>query len=280
MGAIDLILNLAALLLWLNWRSLSMDPLAMSPPTTLIGTLRRAEPRRARRWPLLAGIAGLLFVRAVLYWQVGPAANWTPSLKLGAITLSFRHDFFTRALAFSGLSFVFTLVVFYGWLLFLSLVNNRVPDTEPLQKLARLHLGWFERWPWVIRLLGPLLFTGTLWLALAPLFVRWQIIPRPISFLQRLEQAGAIGLGFYLSWKYLIVTLLVVYLFNSYVYLGTHPLWNFITVTGRNLLIPIRFLPLRLGKVDLSPILAIALVVALWQLAGRGLTNLYEKFPL
>jgi uncharacterized protein YggT (Ycf19 family) len=280
MGAIDLMLNLAALLLWFNWRSLAMDPLALSPPTTLIGTLRRAEPRRTSRWPLLAGIVGLLFVRAVLYWQVGPAANWTPSLKLGAITLSFRHDFFARALTFSGLSFVFTLVVFYGWLLLLSLVNCKVPDSEPLQKLTRLHLGWLERWPWVFRLLGPLLFTSLLWLALASLFVRWQVIPRPTSSLHRLEQAGAIGLGVYLSWKYLIVTMLVIYLINSYVYLGSHPLWNFITVTGRNLLTPLRFLPLRLGKVDFSPILAITLVVVLWQLAGRGLTNLYERLPL
>jgi len=110
--------------------------------------------------------------------------------------------------------------------------------------------------------------------------VRWQVIPRPTSSLHRLEQAGAIGLGVYLSWKYLIVTMLVIYLINSYVYLGSHPLWNFITVTGRNLLTPLRFLPLRLGKVDFSPILAITLVVVLWQLAGRGLTNLYERLPL
>src|SRR5262245_18314398 len=206
MGAIDLLLNLAALLLWLNWRSLSLDPLALSPPTTLVGTLRRAEARRAQRWPLLAAIVALLFVRAVLYWQLGPAADWTPSLKLGVITLSFRHDFFARALAFSGLSFLFTIVVFYGWLLFLSVVNSAAPDTEPLQKLVRLHLGWFERWPWLVRLLVPLLACMVLWLAVGPLLASWQVIPRPFSVIHRLEQAGAIGLGVYLSWKYLIVT--------------------------------------------------------------------------
>jgi hypothetical protein len=280
MGAIDLILNLAALLLWLNWRSMALDPLAMSPPTTLVGTLRRAEPRRAKRWPLLAAILALLFIRAVLYWQLGPAADWTPSLKLGVITLSFRHDFFARALAFSGLSFVFTLVVFYAWLLFVSLVNSAAPDEEPLQKLVRLHLGWFERLPWLARLLGPLLASALIWLAIAPLLTNWQIIPRPLSVLHRMEQAGAIGLGVYLSWKYLILPLLLVYLINSYVYLGRHAVWSFISLTGRNLLKPARFLPLRIGRLDFAPVIAIPAVIFLWQVAGRSLTRLYERLPL
>ena len=45
MGIIDFILNLAGLLLWLNWRALRFDPLGKRTPATLIGTLRRAEPR-------------------------------------------------------------------------------------------------------------------------------------------------------------------------------------------------------------------------------------------
>ncbi len=44
MGLIDFILNLAGLLLWLNWRAAKADPLGKSKPATLIGTLRRAEP--------------------------------------------------------------------------------------------------------------------------------------------------------------------------------------------------------------------------------------------
>ena len=280
MGAIDLLLNLAALLLWLNWRSMGLDPLALSPPTTLVGTLRRAEPRRTQRWPLLVAILGLLFLRAVLYWQLGPAADWTPSLRLGVITVSFRHDYFERALAFSGLSFVFTLIIFYACLLFLSVVNRSAPETEPLQKLVRLHLGWFERVPWIARLLVPLLLSALIWLAVEPLLTNWRIIPRPFSLLHRLEQATAIGLGIYLSWKYLIVALLIVYLINSYVFFGRHVLWDFITLTGQNLMKPVRFLPLRLGKVDFAPVVAIPVVIVLWQMAGRGLTRFYERLPL
>ncbi len=46
MALIDFILNLAGLLLWLNWRSVRLDPLGKRTPATLIGTLRRAEPQR------------------------------------------------------------------------------------------------------------------------------------------------------------------------------------------------------------------------------------------
>ena len=53
MGIIDFILNLAGLLLWLNWRSNRFDPLVKRMPATLMGTLRPAAPKRLRRWHLL-----------------------------------------------------------------------------------------------------------------------------------------------------------------------------------------------------------------------------------
>ncbi|HTQ50904.1 MAG TPA: hypothetical protein VMJ12_09355, partial [Candidatus Acidoferrales bacterium] len=106
MGIIDFILNLAGLLLWLNWRSLRFDPLGKRTPATLIGTLRRAEPRKLRRWHLLAVLGGLLFLRAVLYWQVGSGVGWASgTLNLGVIELSFRSDHFRHILLFSLFSF-------------------------------------------------------------------------------------------------------------------------------------------------------------------------------
>jgi hypothetical protein len=75
MGLIDFILNLAGLLLWLNWRSIRFDPLGKRTPATLVGTLRRAEPSRLRRWHLLAVLGGLLLLRALFYWQIGSASK-------------------------------------------------------------------------------------------------------------------------------------------------------------------------------------------------------------
>jgi uncharacterized protein YggT (Ycf19 family) len=279
MALIDLILDLAGLLLWLNWRSSSFDPLTRTTPTTLIGTLRRAEPSKSRGWYFLAAVIALLFLRSLLYWQIGPTVDWMPTLKLGAISISFRSDFFSRAILFSLLSFSATLVIFYLWLLFFSVVNGRTDEADPLQKLVRLHLGWVERWPRLLKLLLPLLFITLLWYAFNPLLVRWEIIPAVKSALHRLEQAGAIALGVYLAWKYLIAGLLVLYLLSSYVYLGNHVFWNFLTITGRNMLKPFRVLPLQIGKIDLAPLLAIALVLAASRFAERGLTDLYRRLP-
>ena len=52
------------------------DPLGQRTPATLIGTLRRAEPRRLRRWHLPAALGGLLLLRAVFYWQIGSGVGW------------------------------------------------------------------------------------------------------------------------------------------------------------------------------------------------------------
>src|SRR5947207_3128845 len=98
MSLIDFILNLAGLLLWLNWCSIRFDPLLSRSPASLTGTLRRAEPHRLRRWHFLLALAALLLFRALIYWQIGSAVAWTPSLPLGAVALCFRSDFFGRAL--------------------------------------------------------------------------------------------------------------------------------------------------------------------------------------
>ncbi len=94
MNWVDLILNIAGLLLWLNWRAGKADPLGKRTPATLIGTLRSAAPQKIRRWDVPAVLAGLIFSRAVFYWLIGPALHWSGTINLGVITLSFRSDKF------------------------------------------------------------------------------------------------------------------------------------------------------------------------------------------
>ena len=57
MGIVDFILNLAGLLLWLNWRSNRFDPLVKRLPATLMGTLRPAAPKRLRSCVIIASLA-------------------------------------------------------------------------------------------------------------------------------------------------------------------------------------------------------------------------------
>ena len=96
MGLIDFILNLAGVLVWLSWRSLRFDPLVKTTPATLVGTLRRAEPRRMKGWQSLAGLAALLVLRALLYRQIGPEADWTPRLNLFFVAPPFSSHRFSH----------------------------------------------------------------------------------------------------------------------------------------------------------------------------------------
>lgn len=279
MPLIDFILNLAGLLLWLSWCSAGFDS-PVRTPATLAGTLRKADPAGPRRWRFLAFLLGLLWFRAWIYGVIGPAVNWTPSLDLGFITLSFRGDHPRIMLLFSLLSFGLALGVFYLWLLLLSLLNRRVPDTDPLQKLVRLHLGWVEGWPIPLKALLPFLLGGLLWLALHPLLSLMSIIPAARSPEQLLEQAAFLGVAAYLAWKYLIVSILFLHLLNSYVFLGHHPVWNFVNATARSLLLPLRWVPLRLGPIDFSPLVGIALVFLVGEAASRlPLTGFYKFLP-
>jgi len=277
MGLIDFILNLAGLLLWLNWRSVRFDPLGKRTPATLIGTLRRAEPRRLRRWHLLAALGGLLLLRALFYWQIGSAARWTGILNLSVITLSFRSDYFVRMLLFSIFSFGLTLGVFYLWLLLLSILAG--PEPLPFHRLVRMPLGGIDRWARGVKFLLPLIVTATFWWLASWLLAWLQVIPEPVSPAHRIEESLVIGLSSYLTWKYLAGALLVLHLLNSYIYFGKHPFWGYVNAGAQTLLSPLRALPLRVGKADFAPVVGIVLVFLAAELAGRGLVLLYGKLP-
>ena len=275
MGLVDFILNLAGLLLWLNWRSLRFDPLGKRKPATLIGTLRRAEPQRLRRWHLLAAIGGLLLVRAVFYWQIGLVSKpvWAGTLNLGVIALSFLSNSFGRMCLFSVFSFGLMLAVVYLWLLLLSILAG----PKPIHGLVQLQLGVADRWPRQVKLFLPLPAIALLcWLA--SWLLEWcGIIPGPVSMVQRIGQSLLVGLDSYLVWKFLIAVLLTLHLLNSYVYFGRHPFWDYVNATARTLLQPLHRVPLRAGKVDIAPVVGIVLVFLLAGLAERGLIFIYER---
>jgi len=275
MGLIDFILNLAGLLLWLNWCSVRFDPLGKRTPATLIGTLRRAEPNRLRRWHLLAALGGLLLLRALFYWQIGAAFKpvWAGKLDLDVTALYFRSDSLNRMLVFSVFSFGLTLGVMYVCLLLLSILAG----PEPFHRLVRMPLGGIDRWSRKAKLLLPLIvMAGLWWLATWPL-ANLQIIPKPVTALQRIEESLLIGLGCYLTWKYIAGALLALHLLNSYIYFGKNPFWAYVNAEAQTLLSPLRALPLRAGKVDFAPVVGIVMVFMAAELAGWLLVFLYGK---
>lgn len=279
MGYVDFILNLAGLLLWIKWRSLPFDPIHKRTPATLVGTLRRAAPSHFRRWHLLAAIGALLVLRALFYWQIGPAAHWAGRLDLGVITLSFRSDLFGRMFLFSVSSFGLTLGIFYLWLLLLSLLAGSTADAGPVHRLVRMPLGGIDGWPGWAKIISPVVGTALFWWLASWLFARLEIIPQPVSTMHRIEESLVIGLGSYLAWKFVAAALLVLHLLNTYVYFGKHPVWNYVNATAQTLLAPLQKIPLRAGRVDFAPVVGIAILFFVAELAEHGLVWLYTRLP-
>lgn len=275
---VDLILNIAGLLLWLNWRAGNVDPLRKRTPATLVGTLRRAEPARMQRWHVPAILGGLVFFRAVFYWLIGSGLGWVGSLNLGVTSLSFRsdqygHDWFWRILLFSILSFALSLGIMYSWLLLLSLLKG----PKPIHDFVRMQLGRIDSWGGGIRFILPFVVTAVVWW-LASWMLAWlHIVPQPVSELRRLEEAAIIGMEGYLIWKFPIAMLLALHLLNSYIYFGRHPVWDYVDATARALLRPLRKIPLRIGRVDFAPVAGIAIVFLVAEFAEPGLRALYER---
>ena len=96
------------------------------------------------------------------------------------------------------------------------------------------------------------------------------IIP-PASGARRLGESFIIALQSYLTWEFPLAVLLALYLFNSYIYFGNHPVWNYVDAVGQKLLSPLKKIPLSLGKADFTSVVGIALVFLIAEFAGRGL---------
>ncbi len=277
MGFIDLLLNLAALLLWLSFRAAAFPSPTIAPATSLLSTLRRADGKRPRRWLEFAGLLGILAGRAVLYAQLGPAVHWSPRLSLGVIVLSFKGNALAATALFSLLSFVVTAAVFYLWLVLLSVANAKLPEQDFIQRLVRLHLGWTERLPALLRLLLPPLLIIVTWRVAQPSLVSAGVLPGARDAARVWEQGLVLAAGAIFAWKFIIAGLMVLHLANSYVYLGEAAFWPWVDTTAKNLLGPLKKLPLQFARVDLAPVAVIALVWVAAHFGLRMLTQLFQR---
>jgi uncharacterized protein YggT (Ycf19 family) len=267
----DFILNLAGLLVWLNWRSNRFDPLIRRVPATLMGTLRPAEPKNLRRWHFLAFIAALLLLRALIYWWIGRETNWSGKLNLGMTVLWFASGAhgvgLLRMIIFSFMSFGLVLGIFYVFLLPLSLLAGPMP----IHGLVTIPLGRVDGWPRWAKAILPFFTTAILWWLASWLLIRLGIIT-PITMAGRFQQSLLLGISSYLLWKFPLGAILILYLVNSYIYFGRHPFWKYISTTAQRLLGPLKRVPLRIGKVDFAPLIGFALLFGAAHIVENGIS--------
>jgi uncharacterized protein YggT (Ycf19 family) len=202
-------------------------------------------------------------IRAWLYWQVGSAAGWTASLHLGFVVLAFRSDFFATALLYSFLSFAKVLIIVYFWLITFVLINGAGTESDPIQRLIRLHLGRLSRWPRGVLFLLPLIITTWLWIMAHPVLEQTGVINYSRSTWHVALQGLLIGVALWATLKFLLPAVLFAHLIANYVYLGSSPLWDFTASTSKRLLQPLQKLPLRIGRLDLAPVAGALLLLLL-----------------
>ncbi len=271
MGYVDLILNLSALLLWLNWRSIRFDPLTRRLPTTLMGTLRPASPAKLHRWHFLLFVLLLIILRGFLYRWLGPATgSFTTYLDFSVTSQGFRHDSLIQDLAFSVISFARFFILFYLVLIFIAILKG----PQPIAGLIRIPLGRVYDWPLWALLVTPFLLASVAW-GLGG----WLIdeLPPRIHTSGAIQFQGALVMGLcaYLTWKIPACIILTLHILNTYIYFGRHPFWNFISSLARRLLLPLQAAPLRVGRVDFAPLALMAILLLLFQAASQVLAWLY-----
>ncbi len=270
MDLIHFILNAAAMLLWLSWRSYRFVPANDFRGGTLLSTLKKTERGQFNRMTLLTSLITLLGLRAIFYWHIGPSVQWAPRMDLAVISIPFRCDYFDRMVLFSVLSFLSWLGVFFFWLILLQLINDRGADANPWHAIVRRHLGWVAVLPVWLRILFPAVVAYLLWLIFSKYFGYLRILPDARNASVWLTQGLVVSLSVYLLAKSLVVSVLVLYLVNSFVYLGNHAFLAYVNTTAQRMLKLVQWLPTRAGKFDFAPFVLLGLVVLIDYFLQRG----------
>jgi uncharacterized protein YggT (Ycf19 family) len=270
MDLIHFILNAAAMLLWLSWRSYRFVPANDFRGGTLLSTLKKTERGQFNQKTLITSLITLLGLRAIFYWHIGSGVNWAPRMDFVVISIPFRCDYFDRMLLYSVLSFFAWLGVFYFWLILLQLINDRGADANPWHAIVKRHLGWVAVLPLWLRVLVPGIFAFVLWLVFTLYFRYLHILPPSRNIESWLTQGLVASASVYLWVALLVYAVMALYILNSFVYLGNHAFLAYVNTTAQRMLKVLRWLPLRAGKLDFAPFLMIALVYGLEILLYRG----------
>jgi len=277
MDFIHVVLNLIGIGLCLSWQSgQRRGPELYTDGSLLVSTVKRTDTIRRGQWLNLASLGFLLMFRPLFYWHIGSELNWTPALQVGPLALHFRSDYIGRMFIYSWLSFAGALGMGVSWMLLLSLLNHKPGDPDPIQKFIMRQWGFIGRLPVFLKCFLPLVAGLVFWPVLRAGLSALDIMPYPQSVGMIWKESLIMAGAFYLTWKIPAFVILFLHVINSYVYMGNQPFWHLIQHSAKSLMKPFKWIPLQIGKVDLSPILAMPIVFFLAEALKLSLLRLFE----
>lgn len=273
MALLDFILNLAGLLLWLNWRFLRVARKArVVPGVSLAGTVKSTQPSRVVPWPGLAFLGGLLLVRAFVYSTIGSNLRTNMVLDLGILSVSFNPFLMSRMLLFSILSFISFTAVFYFLLLLLSALNRSAADPDPCLRWIRMHLGWLERRHPAIKCGIPFVAGLLFWMLAGGVLASLGLLPGGDGFGGKVLRGCVFGISMYWVWLPVLIFLAGFHIISSYVYLGELSWVSFLQRSGRNLMSLFPKLQMVSLRTDFTPwVLILLLSWMVWNGCQSGL---------
>ncbi|MGA4644148.1 hypothetical protein [Limisphaera sp. 4302-co] len=264
MAWVDSLLNLVCVLLAVGARAGRDDWDRRRAAATLAGTLRPAAVSRVRTGWTWAAAGAVWALRTWLDWLAGGWSDWSPRVDFGVLTLSFPVLPGWRGLGLMAVYTLLSLAVWLTalalWMVLLSCAGQGVCEGNPVHAWVRRCVGPLARWPCGLRLVFPMVCVAVLWLALEPLLFMLGLLPQPTPWPWRAWQALVMGVGCGRAWVPVVTGLLVLYWLNLYVYFGRHPIWDYVARIGRRWVSPVRWLPLRVARMDFAPV-ALALLV-------------------
>lgn len=262
-------------LLWLSYRRIGADP--TRPAGTLLGNLRPAVPLPRRSWMSLVSLVLLLGLRPLLLAVVGAALDATPTWSPGPIVIAFRADAWGRLYLFSTVSFCWTGLTAFAVLLAFSWLCRGDPEMHPFGDFIVALIGPIARFPWPILVALPWLLGAGLWFGVGHLLAQEHLLPSVHSSITWLSESAIMGSAVWMPLRWALFFILVLQFLHNYVYLGEHPLWEFVQLMGRRLQKPFRWIPLEIGQMDLAPMVAGAIYLALGEVIQRLLSWLFAR---
>lgn len=289
MGLFPVILNFAALLLWINARNgWAMSHRAGFPS---FGSSNQNQHGWGKTGGGLFLLALVLLGQPLLYRQFGPEMDWSPKLEWGigfdpsavagerftAISVVFRSDWFKMDLLFSFVHFFKWLLTYYAALIFFSIFTPRTTRQSAASQFLRNQLGFLysrtSRSQLVVLTLSSVVFYALVSL----LFSHFGLMPEnsPARFL--LANAIVPTLLMYRTWALIAMGLVAFSLLSNYVYFGGNPTWTTVEETSRVLLAPLRKRSWIWRRIDFAPFASLAILGLLLHFSSAQGLNLISR---